>query len=72
MLISQKCGCFSQNFFMRKNVFKIDRTFTATWLKAILALYFSLNLGYTAGRVGQAIAGLLKPSNLRKRNLGDK
>ncbi|ACS97192.1 hypothetical protein NT05HA_0803 [Aggregatibacter aphrophilus NJ8700] len=53
-------------------MFKIDRTFTATWLKAILALYFSLNLGYTARRVGQAIAGLLKPSNLRKRNLGDK
>lgn len=57
---------------MRKNVFKIDRTFTVTWLKAILALYFSLNLGYTARRVGQAIAGLLKPSNLRKRNLEDK
>ena len=72
MLIRQKCGCFSQNFFMRKNVLKIDRTFTVTWLKAILALYFSLNLGYTARRVGQAIAGLLKPSNLRKRNLEDK
>ena len=72
MLIRQKCGCISQNFFMRKNVFKIDRTFTVTWLKAILALYFSLNLGYTARRVGQAIAGLLKPSNLRKRNLEDK